>query len=101
MKRTDFYNTTIVDGKVEYDYLNSTINKFVTNYPVSYYRISQQDLMRPDAISYKMYGTEEYWWIICMLNDINDVFHDMNVGDLIKLPSISDIYTFYKQNSIR
>lgn len=101
MQRTDFYNKITVNNIEEYDLLDNNVSKFKLAYPVSYYRITEADMMRPDAISYRLYGSEEYWWIICMINGIEDVFHDMQVGDLIQIPNILDIFTFYKQWSVR
>ena len=38
----------------------------------------------PEDVSYKMYGTTDYWWIICMINGVEDVFYDwlMNIEDV-------------------
>lgn len=101
MDRTNFFQIVNVGNGDEYDHLYNTLSRFVTNYPVQYYRISQDDIMRPDLISYKAYGSVKYWWLVCYLNDIHDPFNDMTVGDLIKIPNILDIYSFYKKYSIR
>lgn len=99
MNRTSFYNIVTVNGIQEYDFLDNNISKFVMTYPVSYYRVTDSDMMRMDLISYKIYGSEDYWWIIAMVNEINDIFHDMQVGQLLKIPNILDIYSFYKKYS--
>lgn len=101
MNRTDFYDITTIDDVQEYDYLQSNISKFVTNYPVQYYRIETQDVGRPDLISYKIYGTVSYWWLILSLNSIEDPFNDMVVGTLLMIPDSMDVYDFYNKWALR
>jgi hypothetical protein len=100
MKRSKFYQIATVDGVQELDFLNNNLNKFVMNYPASYYRVSESDLMRPDMISYNNYKTVNYWWIICLVNDIYDPFNDFKVGQLITIPSVLDIYDFVKKYTV-
>ena len=101
MNRTNFYNITQNDSINEYDYLYHNLSRFQTKYTVSYYRVEERDLMRPDLISYKIYGTIGYWWLIMMLNGIQNPLKDMAVGDLLTLPNALDIYDFQKQWSLR
>lgn len=100
MKRTNFYNKVTINGVEEYDHLDNNVSKLVLNYPVQYYRVQETDLIRPDLISYKLYGTEEYWWLLMVINGIEDIFHDMEVGQLLQIPNVYDIYNFYKKYSV-
>ena len=101
MNRTNFYNVAVNNQTDEYDYLWNNLSKFKTNYPLRYYRVESKDLMRPDIISYKIYGTIGYWWLILALNGIQDPLHDLTVGLLLKIPNVLDIYNFQKQWAIR
>ena len=101
MERTDFYTNLDVDGKKEHDFLQSNISKFEIFYPLTYYRVTQSDLMRPDLISYKMYRTVKYWWLICYINNIDNPFADIKVGELLKIPNSIDIYNFYKTYNLK
>ena len=101
MIRTSFYNIVRNDDTDEYDYLYNNLTKFQMNYSISYYRIEQRDLMRPDLISYKIYGTITYWWLIMMVNGIQNPLKDMIVGELLKIPNILDIYEFQKKWTVR
>lgn len=101
MDRTNFFNITTTDGNQEYDHLYNTLSRFTINYPVRYYRIQEEDIMRPDLISYKAYQSVSYWWLIAFINNINNPFTDMEVGNLIKIPNTIDIYDFYKKYSLR
>ena len=38
-------------------------------------------------ISYKFYGTIEYWWLICKFNGVNDPTGFPVVGEVLKIPS--------------
>ena len=43
---------------------------------------------RPDLISNIFYNTPSYWWVIMLVNGINDPFEQLNVGDRILIPNI-------------
>ena len=35
----------------------------------------------PESISYKHFGTTDYFWVICLMNDITDRFYDWPLSD--------------------
>jgi hypothetical protein len=101
MNRLLFYNIVTNNGVEELDYLYNNLTKFKMSYPAGYYMVKEDDLMRPDLISYKVYGTVKYWWLIMMVNGIGDIFSDLEVGLTLQIPNILDIFTFYKKWSLR
>lgn len=101
MDRTAFYSITNVGAGSEYDHLYNNLSKFTMTYPLLYYRVKEEDIMRLDLVSYKVYKTVDYWWLIGVVNQIEDPFNDVQVGDLLKIPNILDIYSFYKKYSLR
>lgn len=101
MDRTKFYNIAEIDDVKELDYLDNNVSKFTTKYAVGYYTVKEDDLMRPDLISYKVYRTVEFWWIIAVYNNIADVFNDFYVGQILKIPNLLDIYEFRKKYVVR
>ena len=101
MDRTLFYNIVTVDGVEELDYLDRALGSFALTHTPTYYRVDETDIARPDMISYVNYKTTQYWWIICLVNKIQNPFTDIAVGDILTIPYISDIYTFYKQYKMR
>lgn len=97
--RQNFYEPVLVDGVEERDIINNRLSDLPENYGPSFYRIQETDLQRPDIISKKLYGTSEYWWIILEYNpQIQDIWNDMIVGDIIKIPSRLDIMELLKRN---
>jgi hypothetical protein len=44
---------------------------------------------RPDLISNFAYGTPDYWWVICLANDIIDPMEQLVAGKQIKVPIIT------------
>ena len=101
MDRLLLYQISTVGGVSELDYLSSHLKDFVTQYPLSQYRVVEQDILAPDLISYKNYGVEDYWWFILFYNGIIDPFTELVAGDLLFVPNIQDLYTFYKNNKQR
>ena len=103
MDRTLFYQRLYNNDTTsfELDFLWSNMDKFKMNYVPAYYRVTNQDIKRPDLISYKMYGTINYWWVICLANDIDSPLEDIAVGTLLKIPNQIDIYNFIRKYQIR
>lgn len=97
MDRIEFYNITDIGNGNEYDFLYNNLQKFQPQYPVQYYRLKGEDEMRLDLVSYKCYGTVQFWWLLGSYNGIKDPFTDMNSGDLFKVPNVLDVYDFYKK----
>ena len=101
MDRTKFFEDETVNGIDELDMLHNNLSKFTMNYEPSYYRVDAVDLMRPDLISFKCYGTVSYWWLIMLANGLYDAFHDLQVGLLLTIPNVIDVYTFFKEYRMR
>ena len=100
MDRTDFYNIVTIRGIQEYDFLQNNLSNFVMNYPVTYYRVVSEDVGRLDLISFKVYNTVDYWWLIGYVNSVENVFVDINVGDVYIIPNLQDVYQFYKSFAV-
>ena len=101
MDRTKFYSKVTVNGIDQLDYLDGTPSSFKVKRRCSYYRTDIHDVGRPDLISFEVYGTVRYWWIICIVNKIMDPLQGIAEGDLLKIPHILDIGDFYRQYRIR
>ena len=101
MDRTKFYNQEVVDGVAELDFLNNVLSDFEIKHTPKYYRTDEHDVSRPDLISWTNYGTVAYWWIICLVNNIQNPLSDIEVGMILKIPHLTDIYSFYKRYTNR
>jgi len=101
MDRTRFFKIAEVDDIQQFDFLWSNFDKFTMTSIPFHYRITQADIMRPDMVSYKMYGSVGYWWVLLLVNECDDVFSQMNVGDVWTVPALSDINDFYRKYRIR
>jgi hypothetical protein len=108
MDRTNFF--TIVKASVtgkskdtmeELDFLWNPLTAFELTYDPTYYRVAGSDIMRPDTISYNAYGTPDFWWIICLINSIDNPLIDMQVGQILKIPNPIDIFNFQRKYRVR
>lgn len=102
MNRTTFYNQASVNTAsgvpvTEFDFLYNNLSQFVMNYNPTYYRVGEADLLRPDAISFAAYSTVQYWWLIMYVSGIYDPMTELYVGQLLTLPSVLDIFDFYRK----
>ena len=56
--------------------------------------ITKDYIARMDLLSYQLYGTNKYQDVLCKLNGISNPL-ELNEGDIIICPDISDISYFY------
>jgi hypothetical protein len=80
--RSEFYKTENVNGILEKDLLQSKINSYKFKYPFKSYRLQYEDYLRPDLLSRRIFGTQEYWWIILRVNPgLDDIWNDFGYSD--------------------
>jgi len=101
MNRSKFYKKITVDDVNEIDFLWNSLSFCLINHTSSYYRIVGDEVGQPDLISYRVYGTEKYWWVICLINKIENPLVDIVEGSIIEIPNIRDIYNFYQKYVVR
>ena len=46
---------------------------------------------RADLLSYRIYGTSDYWWVICVANNIIDPFEQLKAGRQIRVPLVGGL----------
>lgn len=81
-----------VDGC--YCILDSYLCSQVKNIPYSGVLTVTSQAGRPDLVSYDIYGSTQYWWVIMLYNDISSP-QDLVVGMPISFPSISSLENLY------
>lgn len=101
MNRTNFYHEVTVNNTKELDFLWNSLSDFKMDYEPTYYRVSATDVMRPDLISFKVYGVVDFWWVICLVNDISNPLVDIELGQILKIPNKIDIYNFQRSHRVR
>ena len=69
-------------------------------YPSYYYSVESDDVQRPDLISLKLYGTIDFWWLLMKFNGVDDVWNELYVGQVLKVPDVRD-FTQYVNTYIR
>ena len=89
--RQNFFNQNLVDGKIENDLAFTNFDSFVFKRKKTYFTITEKYLNRPDLISLDTLGNIDYWWVILKLNNIDDIYNDLELGQVILIPSITDI----------
>ncbi len=101
--RSNFLKSVIVDGKEEFDMTTNSINDFKFLREKTFYKIVEEDLIRPDLIAakaYKSLSAMNYWWVVMYLNNIHDIWHDLNIGDELVIPNKKDLedYLVFDRN---
>ena len=85
-------------NKDNIDALTSYFALHLKDLPYIGERVVQAEVKRPDLLSYNIYGSTQYWWILMWYNDILSI-NDLTLGTKIKYPSYSDIEALYVQTS--
>jgi hypothetical protein len=49
---------------------------------------------RIDLIAYRQYGNSTLWWVIAVANDLELLPVDLNVGDIIRIPSQAGLSSY-------
>lgn len=97
--RTYYFSKNLVDGIEEYD-LSSFDPKDYDFGDVVRVMVTEDELCRPELISWRCYQTGDYWWFLMWYNGISDVWNDLEFGQVLKIPQISKVRDFLrlKQN---
>lgn len=93
--RTKFYDQNNIGGNDECDFLRSDISNFEIKRPTTFYTIREEDIQRPELLSYKLYNNQDYWYLLMYINNIHDIWNDLTVGLIIKVPNVRDITEWY------
>jgi len=97
---TNFLTNNVVDGINEYNLSSINLKDFPFTY-FSYTQIHKSEEYRPDLLSFRLYDTIEYWWIILEINGISNIWDEFVEYVPIKYPPASDILKvveFLKKN---
>ena len=86
---------SVIRNTKELNLLSLSFKKlYDSSRPSSYHMLSEAYLGRFDLVSYDVYKTPYYWWVILISNNIKNPFDNSLVGSIIKCPNILDIYDF-------
>ena len=81
-----------VDGRMFFGTFNPPA------FPVSptdtFHTVRQGEPLRLDLLSYQFYRTPELWWVLALVNDILSPFDDIEIGDVLRVPSLSTVTTY-------
>mgnify|MGYP003501153090 FL=1 len=93
--RTNYLNKELVDDIAQYD-MGSFFQDGYDFGKCQYMFVRKQDECRPDILSYRAYGTANYWHFIMWFNSFMDPWNDLVEGQVIKYPPIQKVRDFFK-----
>jgi poly-D-alanine transfer protein DltD len=86
-----------LDNNIIRDSTSISWKNFEWNNGYYIHKISKLEIERPYLISWTYYESIEYWDIILLLNNIEDVFEIVPLSE-IYIPKLSDLKTFIANN---
>jgi len=97
-RRTNFTEEVTVDGVLEQDLVDNSWDLFKIKRPMTFFTVGRSYVQRPDLLSIKLYGKQNYWWILAKANpEIQDFWNDLEINSVIQVPSIRDIEDWYAE----
>ena len=78
-----YYNT--LDKKYIYG-ITAQLNK---NTPYSLHKVKLNETL--DSIALDYYNNPTFFWVIAYFNNIEDVFEELELGQQLKIPTLSEI----------
>jgi len=98
-KRNALTQKAEVNDIIEFDYLTEKEIPFEDFDSKEFlYVVTQEDINRFDLISYKVYRSVYYWWIIAKRNNIIDPYNELYVGMKLYIPNRSEVFSFFNKN---
>ena len=97
--RLDLMSTEIITvSGVEYDVKDPISVQFrdlELRRTAAEHRVLQNEVPRPDIISFLEYNTVGYWWVIAAINGVVDPY-EMPEQDLLKVPRLLDYFDWFR-----
>lgn len=90
--------TITIDG-VEYaikDPISVQFRDFELKRTASEHRVKQDEVRRPDIVSYLEYNSAGYWWFVAAINGVIDPY-EMPEQDLVKIPRLLDYFDWFRE----
>ena len=78
---------TISTGEQIVDLISSTFNFGETNTTMGPTIVNEDEIMRPDRLSEKLYSSQNYWDVILKFNGISNPF-SLDFGEMLFAPSV-------------
>lgn len=83
-----------------FDCLNSFMLLSIPKLPyIGYVTVTSKEENRPDMLSYTIYGTTQYWWIVMLYNNLLSPY-DIKIGQKVYYPSSNNLEQLYTQASL-
>ncbi len=80
-----------IEGYKEVDALSVRTSDFKDFLELErYYIVQNKEMYRPDILSFNVYQSTEFWWLILLYNDIIDPL-ELKEGDRIAIPSLNSL----------
>ena len=92
MSRYDLTSRVIDDsvlpGTLRYTYWKMPVISLVG---ATRFTVTSNLLKRIDLIAYRAYGDSRLWWVLALVNHINNPLRDLAAGVTLKVPTMSAI----------
>ena len=64
------------------------------------YVVKESDEQRIDLIAFRLFGDCSLWWVLCLVNDIQNAFDGLSTGQILKVPKKEAISNAFAGSTI-
>lgn len=94
--RADYLQKLVIDGVAQYDFGSFDPDDYDFG-KENLLVVREQDVCRPDVLSYRAYGTMNYWWFLMWYNGICDIWNDLAASQVLRYPDINVVQDFLQK----
>lgn len=94
--RTKLMDTALISNIREKDPLSSKFNERFAPTTYTVHKVTIDEESHPELVSYREYGTVDYWWLILKINGVIDA-DSLQSGEILIIPDLTEYVRFFRR----
>lgn len=91
VKKQSPWSETRIEGRLSGPYIHKSVPKAGDDFT---YTVTERQQYAPDLLAYDLYGDWRLWWLIPLLNELEDPTFDLRAGMEVRCPSVVRAKTY-------
>lgn len=91
MKKQSPWSEMRTEGRFSGPYIHKSVPVASDDF---YYTVTERQHQAPDVLAYDLYADWRLWWLIPLLNELEDPTFDLKAGAKLRCPSVKRAKTY-------
>lgn len=100
LNRENCLSEYIIDGVKQFDISENGMKDYDFG-DYTWTTIKHNEAQRPDLLSNRIYGSDEYWWVVMQLNGFADAWNDIQPNTAVKVYNSERIKSYIQYRKKR